>query len=145
MSSIITEGNTTSDAELRSTSSGKQVAHVVLAVNDRTRDAEGTWVDGASSFYEITVWGQPAHSFAAAVTKGARLIVAGELTVESYTASDATIRTRRRITADYAGLSTRFGTPTHQHTEPRTESRRAAGCVGAGSGAVDVAGAVSRS
>ena len=40
--------------------------------------------------------------------KGARLIVAGELTVAEYTDRDGATRTRRRITAQHAGLSTRF-------------------------------------
>ncbi len=41
MTSIVTEGNATSDSELRFTQSGKAVANVTLAVTDRTRDAGG--------------------------------------------------------------------------------------------------------
>jgi len=66
------------------------------------------------------VWGSPAESFAASVTKGARLIVAGELTVREYTDREGQQRLSREISAEHAGLSTRFHTLTGHKTEPHT-------------------------
>ena len=108
MTSIITEGNATANAELRFTQGGKPVANVTIAVTDRTKDHDGAWIDGATSFYEVTVWGSPAETFAETASKGTRLVVAGELTVQEYTDRDGNTRTRRRITADHTGLSVRF-------------------------------------
>ena len=122
MTSIVTEGNATADAELRFTHTGKAVANVTIAVTDRAKDPDGAWADGATAYYEITVWGAPAESFADTAVKGARLIVAGELTVQEYTDRDGATRTRRRITAHHAGLSTRFhpdrSTKPARHSEP---------------------------
>jgi single-strand DNA-binding protein len=117
MTSIITEGNASTDAELRYTQAGKPVASVTLIVNDRTKNSDGDWVDGASSSYRVTVWGNPAEHFAASVTKGTRLIVAGELTVREYTDRDGQQRVSREISADHAGLSTRFHPVTGNKTE----------------------------
>jgi len=120
MTSIITEGNASSDAELRYTQAGKPVAAVTLIVNDRTKNADGDWVDGASSSYRVSVWGSPAEHFAASVTKGTRLIVAGELTVREYTDREGQQRLTREISAEHAGLSTRFHPVTGHKTEPGT-------------------------
>jgi single-strand DNA-binding protein len=120
MTSIITEGNASSDAELRYTQAGKPVASVTLIVNDRTKNPDGDWVDGASSSYRVSVWGGPAEHFAASVTKGARLIVAGELTVREYTDRDGQHRVSREISAEHVGLSTRFHPVTGHKTEPGT-------------------------
>jgi single-strand DNA-binding protein len=120
MTSIITEGNAGTDAELRYTHAGKAYATVTLIVNDRTKNSDGEWVDGATSSYRVTVWGSPAESFAASVTKGARLIVAGELTVREYTDREGQQRLSREISAEHAGLSTRFHTLTGHKTEPHT-------------------------
>jgi len=120
MTSIITEGNASTDAELRYTQAGKPVASVTLIVNDRTKNADGDWVDGASSSYRVTVWGTPAEHFAASVTKGARLIVAGELTVREYTDREGQHRLSREISAEQAGLSTRFHPVTGHKTETGT-------------------------
>ncbi len=108
MSFFVTEGNAVADAELRFIASGKAVANVVIAVNERIRDAEGVWVDGPVSYYEVTVWGGPAEGFTAVASKGTPLVVAGALSVEEYTDHDGATRTRRRITAEHAGRSTRF-------------------------------------
>jgi single-strand DNA-binding protein len=120
MTSIITEGNASTDAELRYTQAGKPVASVTLIVNDRTKNVDGDWVDGASSSYRVSVWGSPAEHFAASVTKGARLIVAGELTVREYTDREGQQRVAREISAEHAGLSTRFHPVTGHKTEPTT-------------------------
>jgi single-strand DNA-binding protein len=66
------------------------------------------------------VWGTPAEHFAASVTKGARLIVAGELTVREYTDREGQQRLSREISAEHVGLSSRFHPVTGHKTETRT-------------------------
>ncbi len=116
MSSIIvTEGNLVADPHLRLTAHGTPVASATLAVTDRIKDPDGAWIDGHTSYYELTVWGSPADNFADTARKGARLVAAGELIVEEYTDSAGQTRTTTRITATHLGLSTRFA--------PRAEAR----------------------
>ena len=86
-----------------------------LAVTDRTKDPDGAWIDGHTSYYELTVWGTPADNFADTARKGARLVAAGELIVEEYTDQAGQTRTTTRITATHLGLSTRFA--------PRADAR----------------------
>ena len=108
MSYCVTEGNAVADATLRDTASGKQVANVVIRVDQRVRNQDGSYSDGPTRDYEVTVWGKPAEAFARSARRGARVFAAGELTVEEYTAGDGTARTRARITADHHGISSRY-------------------------------------
>lgn len=126
MSYIVTEGNATSDVDLRFTKSDtpKQVAIVSIAVNDRSRNAEREWSGGGTTYYEVTVWGAPAETFAMSVTNGTRIIVAGDLAAEEYTDTAGNTRTRRRVTAEHVGLSPRFVQVTAaQCTKPARDPR----------------------
>ena len=96
------------DPHLRLTANGTPVATATLAVTDRVKDPDGAWTDGATAYYELTIWGSPADNFAEAAVKGSRIVVAGELTVEEYTDRTGRTRTATRITASHLGLSTRF-------------------------------------
>jgi single-strand DNA-binding protein len=49
-------GNLTANPELRSTPTGLEVANLRLAVTPRTRQDDGTWTQGETSFHTITVW-----------------------------------------------------------------------------------------
>ena len=49
-------GNLTADPELRSTPTGLQVANLRLAVTPRTRQEDGSWTQGETSFHTIVVW-----------------------------------------------------------------------------------------
>ena len=89
-----------------------------------SKDPDGAWIDGHTSYYEQTVWGTPADNFADTARKGARLVAAGELIVEEYTDSGGQTRTTTRITATHLGLSTRFAPRTQ--TQPTREALTAA-------------------
>lgn len=108
MSYCVTEGNAVADATLRQTSEGKQVANVVVRVDQRVCTGDGGFSHGPTIDYEITVWGKAAETFARTATRGARIVAAGELTVEEYDASDGSTRIRNRINADHHGVSSRF-------------------------------------
>ena len=108
MSYSVIEGNAVADASLRETGSGKHVANVVVRVDQRVHNSDGSYSDGPTSDYEVTVWGRPAQAFARSARRGARVFAAGELTVEEFSTSDGGTRTRMRITADHHGISTRY-------------------------------------
>lgn len=77
-------------------------------MTDRIRAAEGTYTDGPTAFYGLTGWGKPAEGFAEQVRTGGRVIAAGELTVGEWTDCEGDTRRKRSITADHAGVCTRF-------------------------------------
>jgi single-strand DNA-binding protein len=48
-------GNLTDDPELRFTQNGTPVTNFRLAVNQRIREADGSWRDGETSFFRVIV------------------------------------------------------------------------------------------
>ncbi|SOD72882.1 single-strand DNA-binding protein [Jatrophihabitans sp. GAS493] len=118
MSFIIIEGNITDEATLREFPSKRTgelvpISNATVAVNDRRYNAETEqWVDTGKTFYEVTVTGTEAIHFAATAAKGARVIVAGNVYVEEYRDNEGNQRSRRRISADHHGLSSKFAAAT---------------------------------
>lgn len=108
MSYFVTEGNAVADATLRDTGGGTQVADAVIRVDQRLRNSDGSYSDGPTTDYEVTVWGNAAQAFAMSARRGARIVAAGELSAEQYTAGDGSTRNRMRITADHHGISSRY-------------------------------------
>jgi single-strand DNA-binding protein len=101
-------GNLTADPELRSTPTGLEVANLRLAVTPRTRQEDGSWTQGETSFHTITVWRDQATNTAETLTKGARVIVVG--------------RPKQRTWTDQEVPSTRS-----PRSMPRRSARRCAG------------------
>ncbi len=108
MSYFVTEGNALADATLRQTQAGKAVADAVIRVDSPVRHDDGTYSQGPTTDYEVTVFGTAAAAFAASARRGARIFAAGELIVEQYTDDNGTARVRRRITAEHHGVSSRY-------------------------------------
>ncbi len=55
-------GNLTDDPELRFTQNGTPVANFRLAVNQRVKEADGSWRDGDASFFKVNVWRDQAEN-----------------------------------------------------------------------------------
>jgi len=55
-------GNLTDDPELRFTQNGTPVTNFGLAVNQRIREADGSWRDGETSFFRVNVWRDQAEN-----------------------------------------------------------------------------------
>jgi single-strand DNA-binding protein len=108
MNHFVTEGNVLADATVRHTRAGKPVANVVIRVDWPIRQEDGTYRDGPTSDYEVTVFGKAADAFAASARRGARIFAAGELSIEGYVDGDGAARLRCRITAEHHGISTRY-------------------------------------
>lgn len=70
--------NLTSDPELRTTTSGKPVASLRLAINSRRRTADG-WTDGEATFLPASVFGDQARHVVETFSRGQRVIVLGKL------------------------------------------------------------------
>lgn len=71
-------GNLTRDPELRSTAGGKSVCQIRIAVNDRTKNAAGEWVD-RPNFFDVTIWEGIGENVARQCSKGSKIIIEGKL------------------------------------------------------------------
>jgi single-strand DNA-binding protein len=103
-------GNLTADPELRSTPTGLEVANLRLAVTPRTRQADGSWTQGETSFHTVTVWRDQATNTVETLTKGARVIVVGRPKQRTWTDQDGTTREVTEIDAEEVGPSLRWAT-----------------------------------
>jgi single-strand DNA-binding protein len=103
-------GNLTADPELRFTPSGLQVANLRLAVTPRTRQEDGTWADGETTFHTVNVWRDQAEHAAESLGKGARVIVVGRPKERSWTDQDGTQHHVTEVDAEELGPSLRWAT-----------------------------------
>ena len=103
-------GNLTADPELRSTPTGLEVANLRLAVTPRSRQADGNWTQGETSFHTVVVWRDQATNTVETLTKGARVIVVGRPKQRTWTDQDGTERQVTEIDAEEVGPSLRWAT-----------------------------------
>ncbi len=85
MNKLIISGNVGSVKDITYTQSGKAVMNFTVAVNKRTKDAEGNKLE-TTLWVDCAVWGvqaETAHTHNL-ITKGKFIIVTGEASLESY-------------------------------------------------------------
>ena len=110
-------GNATREPELRFTNSGQALASFGIAVNRRWQK-DGQWEE-ATSFFDITCWGQLAENVAESVQKGARVIVTGRLDQRSWETQDGDKRSKVEVVADEVAPSLRWATAQVTRNERR--------------------------
>ena len=110
-------GNVTRDPELKYTPGGHAVLNFSIADNSRVKDEQGEWVDGNTSFYDITVWRDMAENVAESIQKGTRVIVVGRQEVRDYERKDGTKGRAVEITADEVGPSLKWATASVAKTQ----------------------------
>lgn len=103
-------GNITRDPELRFTAKGDAVANFSVAVNERVKDGD-EWVEGDTSFYDVTAWRYLGEGATEALRKGDRVVVVGKMKIEKYETRDGEKRSKTMITADEVGKSVRLRKP----------------------------------
>lgn len=104
-------GNLTADPEIRTTSTGAQVASFTIASTPRVFDRQSNqYVDGSALFMRCSVWRDMAEHCARSFAKGMRVIAQGRLTQRSYEAKDGTQRTVMELQVDEIGPSLRYAT-----------------------------------
>jgi single-strand DNA-binding protein len=109
-------GNLGADPELRYTPSGKAVANLRVAVNDRSRGADGEWVE-ETMWIGVEVWEQQAERLAEQLRKGNKIYAEGQLRAREYEGRDGAKRT---------ALELRFARVVNLERRPRDESGEAA-------------------
>jgi single-strand DNA-binding protein len=120
-------GNLTADPELRYTPSGLQVANLRLAVTPRSRQEDGTWKDGETSFHTVNVWRDQAEHAIDSLGKGARVLVVGRPKERRWTDAEGTEHHVTELDAEELGPSLRWATATVTRTNGR--GRQASGQV----------------
>jgi single-strand DNA-binding protein len=116
-------GNLTADPELRFTPSGLQVANLRIAVTPRSRQEDGSWTQGETSFHTVTVWRDQASNAVDSLGKGARVIVVGRPKQRTWTDQDGTEHHVTEVDAEELGPSLRWATA----KVTRTNGRRTSG------------------
>ncbi|WP_291278862.1 single-stranded DNA-binding protein [Galactobacter sp.] len=81
---IIIRGRAGADAEGGVSTSGKAWARVRVAVTERFRGADGTWVDGNTTWYSVSCFNELARNVLAGVKIGDPVVATGSFTVEEW-------------------------------------------------------------
>ena len=102
-------GNLTDDPEVTFTPNGAAVCNFRLAVTARVRDGD-SWRDGDTSFFRITAWRQLAEHIGDSLSKGDRVIVAGQLRMRAWETPEGDKRKVVEVTAEEAGPSLKWAT-----------------------------------
>jgi single-strand DNA-binding protein len=85
MNKVVLIGRSTKDAELRNTTTGKQVTTFTLAVDRDFKNAQG---EREADFLPCVVWGKLAEIAGKYVTKGKQVAVAGRIQTRNYEDKD---------------------------------------------------------
>jgi single-strand DNA-binding protein len=106
-------GNLAADPELRFTTSGAAVASFTVCSTPRRFDkATGQWRDGDTFFLRCSVWRGQAENLCASLTKGARVLVSGNLKQRSYETADGDKRTVVELDVEEVAASLMYATAT---------------------------------
>ena len=89
-------GNLGADPELRYTPSGKAVANLRIAVNDRVKGANGEWQDD-TQWFNVEVWDDAAERAAERMRKGNKVFAEGQLRSREWEGKDGQKRTSLEI------------------------------------------------
>ena len=103
-------GNLTADPELRYTPSGLPVTSLRIAVTPRTRQDDGSWTEGETSFHTVNVWRDQAEHVTESLSKGARVLVVGRPKRRSWTDADGIEHQVTEVDAEELGPSLRWAT-----------------------------------
>lgn len=123
MSYIVRAGNLGGEVTLKTGDDGKTHAHATVYVNDKERNADGQWVDAATTSYRLTVAGPAAgHLKAFQEANGnARVMFAGTLRTRTYFDNEQQKRRSNDVWVDEIGASLTFNDLTVTTTEAPTQ------------------------
>ena len=118
---VVISGNLTRDCELRHTNSGTAILSFGVAVNDRMKDRDGSWVD-RPNFVDVTVFGARAEALSRYLSKGTKVALSGKLRYSSWE-RDGQKRSKLEVIAEEIEFLSRDGdvarTAAPQQAAPR--------------------------
>lgn len=100
---ITITGRVGKDPVMRFTQAGKSVASFAVAVTARIKEGDA-WVDGETTWFDVSIWGRPAEAVIESVAKGSLVIVTGAFSIGKYTDKDGVERSKPQIKADGVGI-----------------------------------------
>lgn len=120
LNKIVVCGRFTKDVELRTTTSGKNVASFTIAVD---RDFKGQTGEKETDFINCVAWGNTAEFVSRYFKKGSMAIAEGRLQIRPYETTDGQKRTSAEVVVSniYFGESkkeTAESATTTEHSEP---------------------------
>ncbi|MGV0110575.1 single-stranded DNA-binding protein [Arthrobacter sp. CP30] len=118
MTDIITvRGYVATEVRLTLAQSGLPITGFRMCSTERRLDREtGTWVDGHTNWYSVSMFRQLATNAGASIKKGDRIIVSGRLKVRPWINADGRTGTSVEIDADTAGHDLMWGTANFRRT-----------------------------
>lgn len=96
---VILMGNLTRDPEVRFVPSGRAVADLGLAVNEKYKNSEGDFVE-RTDFFDITVWGPQGENCGKYLEKGRPVLVEGRLRLDTWENDQGEKRSKVKVIAD---------------------------------------------
>lgn len=114
---VTISGNAGREPELRFTPSGQAVASFGVAVSRRWMNRQTNEWEEATSWIDVTCWGQLAENVAESVGRGTRVTVAGRLDQRSWETDSGDKRSKVEIVADDVAISLKWATATAQRNE----------------------------
>ena len=119
---VIIIGNVAADPEVRSTSSGQQVASFRVATNRIWNDQQGE-KQTKTEFHNVVAWRRLAEIVSQYVVKGTLLMIEGRLETRNWEGKDGVKRYRTEIIAERLQLGPKGVTapPQEQKDAPKEE------------------------
>lgn len=114
MNKVILKGRLSKDVDLRTTTTGKNVATTNIAVNRYGKDA-------GADFIPLVVWGDRAENFAKYLSKGREVLVEGKIQIRSYEGRDGGKRYATEVIVDnfeFCGNRNDGGSNSQQSQQP---------------------------
>jgi single-strand DNA-binding protein len=84
MTQLTITGNVVADPELRVIASGKSIATFTVVSSKSVKQADGTWENTDTTFWDIKCWGKTAENVADSIQKGMSVIVVGTAVQENW-------------------------------------------------------------
>ena len=117
---VIIEGNVGKDPVIKFTKTGKAFASFSVAVTDRVKEGDD-WVDGPTTWFNVTAWNWLAEGVADNVTKGSKVLITGKFKMDEWTDNDGVLRTTPSVTADSVGVIPRSNTQGNRPQPTRSQ------------------------
>lgn len=94
-------GRLARDPDLHQTSTGTAVCNITLVQNSRTKDENGSWVDGDPIYVDAAIWGMRGEAFSKHHKKGQMAFVEGRLRYDVWLDKESGLkRSKLKLDAD---------------------------------------------
>jgi len=122
MTQLTITGNLVADPELRFIPNGKALATFTVVSSKSVKQADGSWDNTDTTFWDIKCWGKTAENVAESIEKGMSVIVVGTAVQEDWNdKSTGQKRSKMAVTAWNVGVDLKRHT-TKTNILKRTDS-----------------------